>query len=464
MNNEQMTIDLTKLFKYCIKRIWLPVLLGVFGFILMYYNTAYRQTDMYSASATMYIYNGNPNVVNYQYTNQTDLNSAVQLLDTYMVVVKSDRVMDVVAERLCGAYPGISPDYIKDTISMGSVSKTGVMRIVCETENPDLSADICNAVLDVAPAEIIRIVSAGSIQIIDYAQPPTHPVSRNPLKSGLMGGMAGCVVAAGLLLLFFMLNSVVTEAKDLEESFTLPILARVRREKTDGTPSEFLMDNNSKFEKLESYATLRMNLQYSMIGKDSRVIEVTSAISGEGKSTIAANLAVSCAMGKKRVLLIDADLRRACQNEIFKISGARNGLSEVLLGSCELSDAVITDVHPGLDILVSGKLPPDPAEMLSSRNMKALLDRVNSEYDLVILDVPPINVVSDPLVLSDTAAGCLFVVRQNYSDQREIKHAIAASKLTGMHVMGFVFYGEKLHRSPRYYKKYYKSAERSITS
>ena len=185
MNNGTIQIDLIKLIKYILRHILLPIIFAVIGFGILYYQTAYRMPNTYTASGTMYVYNANPNTLNYQYTNTNDLNSAVQLIDTYMIVVKSNKVMDVVAERMSKDYPGIKPEFIASTISMASVSETGVVRVSSVTSEPKLSQDICNAVLDAAPEEIIRVVSAGSVEVIDYAEEPTRPDPRNAQNRGL---------------------------------------------------------------------------------------------------------------------------------------------------------------------------------------------------------------------------------------------------------------------------------------
>ena len=319
MESRAQTINIKKLIFYVLKRCWLIILCAVIGFAGMYWYIAEYQKDTYTASATVYVLNGNPNVVNYQYTNVSDLTSAVQLLDTYMVVIKSTKVMSVVTERLIADYPWIFPEYIASTLSMGSVSETGVMRIRSTTSNAKLSADICNAVVDVAPQEIIRVVNAGNIEVIDYADPPKYPDERSPMKKGLIGALAGGILAAALLVLLFLLNRKVTDSESLTEKYTPPVLAEIQRKKEKGSdPARFLLDENSEMNKIESYAKLRMNLLYTLVGKEKKSIVISSAFSGEGKSTIAANLAISCAMSVKKVLLVDADIRRACQREHFK--------------------------------------------------------------------------------------------------------------------------------------------------
>ena len=457
MGSNTQRIDVKKLAAYLLKRLWILILCAVIGFVGMYCYTKYYQKDTYTASATMYVINGNPNLVNYQYTNANDLNSAVQLLDTYMVVVRSSKVMNVVAERLNADYPGISADYISSTLSMGSVAQTGVMQINCVTRNAQLSADICNAVVDVAPAEIIRVVNAGSIEVIDYAEKPLFADSRSPTRRGITGALGGAVLAAAVLILLFVLNHKVTDVESITEHYTPPLLAGIPRQKNrSGTASALLLNNNSPMELIESYAKLRMNLLYTLVGKENKIVVVTSAVSGEGKTTVAANLAISCAMSGKRVLLIDADMRRACQNDNFEYAAETPGLSEALVGNVNWWDAVLYTERENLNILPVGHLPPNPAELLSLENAQYLFSQLQQDFDIVIMDMPPINIVADPLVVSPHVAGCVMIVKQGYSDHRAIKKALVSAELTGMDVLGFVFNGSGVDQDSYYSRKYYR--------
>ena len=469
MENESIEIDLLKLFFYYVKRIWIIALCAVIGFAAMYLYTAKMLPDTYTAAGTMYVYNGNPNAVNYQYTNSYDLDSAVQLIDTYMVVIKSNKVLDAITEKLAPQYPDITPDFIAGSLSAGNVSETSVLQIRCTTGDPQLSTDIANAVLDVAPEEIIRVVNAGSCEVIDYASVPLLPDHRNPLRRGMIGALAGILLACGVLFVLFLLDRRVSDEAELTESYTLPVLASIQREKSDDKKGEkaqasFLLTNRSPMEKVEGYAKLRMNMLYTLVDKEHHSVVITSSISGEGKTTISANLAVSCAMGGKNVLLIDGDLRRACVRDIFLYDSKCPGISEVLIGNISWRQAILSTQYENLHILPAGQFPPNPAELLGSRHMQDLLAELEQAYDLVILDMPPVNVVADPLAVSSIVAGCLFVVRQNYTDHRDLRRSLIEAEMTGMNVLGFVFYGEEHaggghygYYSKRYYRKYYKN-------
>lgn len=464
MDRKTVRIDLIKLTMYVLKRCWLLILCAALGFGAMYIHTTRFTPDTYTASGTMYVNNGNPNMEQYQYTNSSDLDSAVKLIDTYLIVVKSEKVMRSVVERLSTDYPGINAGYISSTLSMASVSETGVASVRSTTNDPKMSRDIVNAVLEAAPEEIIRVVGAGNIEIVDYAVAPIFPDSKSILKKSLLGGMTGSFLAGIFLLIMFMMNQRVVDAKDLVDNYTPPVLASIQRVKEDtDRAGEFLIMNRTDMGIVENYAKLRMNLLYSLVGKETNVVVITSAVAGEGKSTIAANLAISCSMGDKKVLLIDGDMRRASQSKIFELGNHIKGMSEVLVGDCQWQDVILKKNKGYVDLLPAGNIPPNPAELLGSAEMLHLLAELEREYELIILDMPPINIVSDPLILSKSVAGCIFVTRQDYSDHREIRKALIEAEMAGMNVMGFVFYGENIkepgYYNRKYYNKYYSKYE-----
>ena len=459
MNRKASSIDLIKLLIYVLKRAWLVVLCAEVGFGAVYMYYAHRTADTYTAQGTMYVNNANPNLQN-QYTNTNDLDSAVRLINTYLVVVKSDKVMESVANKLAADYPMLTAKQIAGSLSMRSVSETGVAAVRSTTGNAQMSADIVNAVLEIAPEEIIRVVNAGNIEIIDYASVPAIPDGRNTMQKGMLGGIFGAGLSMVLLFLIYLFNRRITSADELMENYTPPVLAsilRVKKEQGEEEPSDFILTNQSSMEVIENYAKLRMNLLYTLVGKKSKTVVITSSISGEGKSTISSNLAISCSMSGKRVLLVDGDLRRACLRDFLDYDRHAKGLTEALAGDCRWQEAVLHAVRETVDVLPAGHLPPNPAELLESDVMIDLISEFEEVYDLVLIDMPPINIVADPLVVSAHVAGCLFVVRQNYSDHRDIRSALVAAEMTGMEVLGFVFYGENVNQGGYYNRRYYKS-------
>ena len=467
MNKQGGSIDLARLAVFILKRCWLVILCAAIGFGFMFWRSS-KTVDTYTASGTMFVTNSNPNLVNYGYTSTSDISSAVQLVNIYSEVVKSETVMQRVLEYaidpagengneedvlLSQKYPGLSTNYIRNAISMNSVHETPMVQVSCTTTDPKMSADICNSVLQVAPAAIKDVVAAGEAKAQDYATVPMIANGRNDKKQGLVGGLAGAVIACVLLTLLFLMNHQVEKPGEITDRYIPPILSYIRRAKgSEKDAGAYLLNEKTDMDLVEGYAKLRMNLLYTLSEKMHRTVLVTSAISGEGKSTIAANLAVSLAMSGKKILLVDADMRRACQSEIFYYDPNASGLADILTGGTNPKKAIVSTVWENLDILPAGSMPSNPCELLESPAMERLIQDLEEQYDLILMDVPPINIVSDPLALSSKCAGTLFVVRQEFSDHREIRRALVSCEMTGLEVLGFVFYGEKLHQG-KYYSK-----------
>ena len=163
----------------------------------------------------------------------------------------------------------------------------------------------------------------------------------------------------------------------------------------------------------EAYRVLMSNIEYSSYDKPIKVIVVTSSQSGEGKTTIAKNLALTMAESSKKVVLVDCDMRRPNIHKKFKISNS-TGLSEILTGqSNKIKDNY--NINENIDIITSGKTPPNPVEMISSKKMDDFIELLRESYDYVILDAPPIMAVADAQILAVKADGVVFVVRESKS-------------------------------------------------
>lgn len=189
----------------------------------------------------------------------------------------------------------------------------------------------------------------------------------------------------------------------------------------------------------ESYRTLRTNIQYSSFDKKYKSIVITSSEQGEGKSTTAANLALSLAQGEKKVVLIDCDLRKPSIHKKFKVSNA-TGLSDVLIGKERLSNTLKRHGE-NLLILPSGKIPPNPSEMLSSKAMSNLLEELKEDFDYIIIDTPPIQAVTDSQILSTKVDGTLLVIRAKETKRESVHNAVNLLKKVNAHIMGTVLNG-----------------------
>lgn len=211
----------------------------------------------------------------------------------------------------------------------------------------------------------------------------------------------------------------------------------------------FIVEKEPKSIAAESYRTLRTNIQYSSFDKEYKVIVITSSEPGEGKSTTAGNLALCMAQGDKKVILVDCDLRRPSIHKKFKVSNLA-GLSDVIIGKSDLSK-VMHRYNKNLVLLTSGKIPPNPSEMLSSKVMENLLEELKGSFDYIILDTPPVQAVTDSQILSTKSDGTILVVRSERTKKDSVKNAINLLKKVNANIIGTVLNGIDVSRSKYYY-------------
>ena len=203
----------------------------------------------------------------------------------------------------------------------------------------------------------------------------------------------------------------------------------------------------------EAYALLRANLSFSLLGKEGgKKIGITSSVPQEGKSTISINLAYSLADAGNKVLLIDGDMRRG---SIAKKLGKKStpGLSNYLAG--DKSSVVHTNVLiDGLDVIVRGDTPPNPSELLGSEKMEKTFETLAEKYDYIIVDLPPVNSVADPLIISTYLDGVIIVLRHEHTRSDSVREMIHRLKFARTHIFGFVYNAySKNHKS--YYRGSY---------
>lgn len=211
----------------------------------------------------------------------------------------------------------------------------------------------------------------------------------------------------------------------------------------------FIVEKKPKSITAESYRTLRTNIQYSSFDKEIRTIVVTSSEPGEGKSTTSGNLALSFAQADQRTIIIDCDLRKPSLHKTFRLSNL-TGLSDVLIGKGNINTA-IHQYNEYLSILTSGKLPPNPSEMLGSKSMTRLLETLKEHYDVIILDSAPLLAVTDAQILSTKADGTVLVVRAEKTKKDSVVQAKNLLDKVDANLLGIVLNGVNNSRSKYMY-------------
>lgn len=234
----------------------------------------------------------------------------------------------------------------------------------------------------------------------------------------------------------------------------------------DAAANKKTLHKNLSFTAIEQYKLLRTNLTFTLpVDVKCPIIGVTSSMRGEGKSTTAINLAYVLAESGKKVLLIDGDLRIP---SVAKKMGIKSspGLTDLLMGyESQQMSSFKTDILENWYIIPSGDLPPNPSELLGSRRMESILKLMAEKFDYIVVDLPPVNIVSDALAISNLITGMVIVIREDYTEKKELEACFRLLKLSNVNVLGTVLNEaensggsrNKYKRYSKYYRKYYSS-------
>lgn len=213
------------------------------------------------------------------------------------------------------------------------------------------------------------------------------------------------------------------------------------------------LGSNLNFAAAEAYKLLRTNLEFSLpAGNGCKVIGVTSALRGEGKSTTSMNMAYTIAQTGKRVLLIEADLRLPTVAKRLKIH-SKPGLTNLLVGQCSGNDVLQkSGLNPNLWVVTAGDIPPNPAELLGSEPMGVTIKAMAGVFDVIVVDLPPVTAVTDAAIVSKQLDGMIIVVRQNYCDRASVDAVVRQLRFVDAKILGFVMTGADT--SKKAYKRY----------
>ena len=264
---------------------------------------------------------------------------------------------------------------------------------------------------------------------------PTSPSSPNPSRILPLGLLLGLLVGFGLAAVRQYNDTKVRRTEDVEEATGAGVLGILPKSEDLGS-ERGAADRNKSFHERESLRKLRTNLRFVDVDHQPRSIVITSAKQGEGKSTVASNLATVLAEAGERVVLVDADLRRSAVARAFDLDGSV-GLSQVLAGTATLGDALQPSHTDGLEILAAGAVPPNPSELLGSHRMEQLIEQLAQEH-FVILDAPPLLPVTDAALLTRSADGAVLVVAAAKTHKEEVERAVAALRAVDGKVLGAI--------------------------
>jgi len=303
--------------------------------------------------------------------------------------------------------------------------------------------------------ETLRLSKAQStptVMQVEKATKPTTPISPKPVQSALLAAAIGLFVTAGFVFLVEFLDDTLKTPDDIKDVLDTPVIGFIGELKNNPKQNEdalgIYVAKNPRSPVAEAFRSLRTNLEYSSVDNPARTILVTSSGESEGKSTVAANLAIVEAQSGKKVIIVDADMRRPKVHVLFNKSN-RRGLSDVVTGKLHIDDVVKTyDQVENLSIITCGTIPPNPSELLGSERMSQTLKDLKERFDLVIIDTPPM-IVSDAQILSGKVDGVIFVVIPGQTRAIAALRPMEELRRIGSNVLGVV--ANKIPRNRDYY-------------
>jgi len=439
-NNQELqeldVIALLRVFLRSLRRLWILVLVLTLGLTaLSYYHTSTSYAPKYVADATVSV-----EVVNG--SGSSNKRMAEQMAKIFPYILSSGALSNVIKEDL-------GRRSVPATIKATYISGTNLLTFTATSGNANDAYNVLQSVLKNYPDTAQYVVGQTRFSLIDEPEVPKDTgktsVVRGSIKKGATAGFALSMIIVALYALAFRTVNSEEELRSFLNITclgTLPICKKRTRREGEQNEINILVDTN-RGAYVEAMRLIRTRLERQM--KDKKVLMITSSVVGEGKSTVAANLAISMALKGKRVILVDCDLRNPSTGRIFNVKEKCPGLVAVLNGEATLDEALVevknNAVPTGLRLLPGAEKESRLVEILGGEDMRKLLDQLRKEADAVILDTPPSAVLVDAMMLVRHVDGIAYVVMQDYARRRVIFEGVEELSSSGVPILGCILNG-----------------------
>ncbi len=477
-NMEEQEIDLKELLYMLRVRWWIVALVFFMAVTASAYVSFLVLEPVYESRTSLFVGKEETNIGP---VSLTDLNLGQSLVSDYREILRSRLVAREVIEKLD---LDMSIRNIQSRINVNTVSDARMFSIGFESSDPQLATDIANALAVSLIDKAAEIIEIDSVQVIDHAEVPINPIKPNKTLNLAIAGVLGIMLGVFLVFLLEFLDHTIKSEKDVEKHLAIPLLGgiplfvgdrrsgkdeskhageRSRRNRRQSAPSKgaagftrtVVTMNDPKSPASEAYRALRTSIGYTSIDHEVKTVVITSPGTMEGKSTVSANLAVTMSQIGKKVLLLDADLRKPKVHINFD---ARNdvGLTDIIANAMP-AEGVIQPIEkvPNLSIIASGPIPPSSSVILESRKMEELLKKLRDQFDLIIIDTPPVGHITDAAIVGRKADGVVLVTASGTTNIDMARHAMQSLEQVKANVLGAVLTNIDKTSSGAYYYRYY---------
>ena len=458
--NEAYEIDVGRVFR----TIWskkvfisiLSVLLATVFFVITYFFTDYT----YTSEGVLYVSNRNDSSSS-STISKSDIDTAKTLSETYIEILKTRDFLEGVSEL---TESKTDWEDIKEVLSLSAVNETELIRVSVTTDDPDLSFNIAENVVKAAPEKLLSVYEAGKVSVVNKVYYPEKANGRGVALKTVAGLFIGAFLGVAYAVLYAIFDKKIHNGAQISEKFDLSVLGEVPSAYSSSDKKKNRMQNDLKnilskdtsFNISEAYKSIRTNIMFSTPKtKEGKVITVTSPAPAEGKTTTATNIAITFAQTASKVLLIDCDLRKAKIHRYLQTEKGI-GLTNVICGYSTLEEAIKKNVRENLDVLCAGDTPPNPAELLNSAQFGELIEELKGKYDYIIMDTPPVTVVTDATVVMSKTHGVVLVIREGQTTLDMVDDTVESIERTEAKILGIVVTdsSEKATRYGKYGYKY----------
>ena len=469
-------IDLKELLLVYWKKKWFVAIVTLISIAIGYYYSYYHVVPKYESTTTLMLgkisnFSSDSTEIRDDYQiAQSEITINSSLVSTYSKLITSRTLVQKVIANL---NLNLSEGAIIGSTIVSRVEQTQLIQIRVRNTNPELACKIANEIAKVFSEQIKDIYNINNVYIVDQAIPSGTPYNINHKKDLGISALIGFVLSSGLILLYYLLDNTVKSEEQLEENIGVKNLINIPLEKKQKNKisSEIIAYSDPKSIISETFRTLRTNVQFSNTNsKDAKTFLITSCFQSEGKSYVSANLAITFAQVGKKVILVDADMRKGRQAKVFNLPsnrGLSNYISNLDENGVELNEDLgkfikETEV-PNLNVITSGTVPPNPSELLSSPKLEKMIEELKKCYDIIIFDGAPIVPITDSLILARMLGSTIIVTLYNKTKKDDLKKVKNGIESVGGKILGTCINCVPIKSSKRNSKYYYYNEEKKTS-
>lgn len=427
-------LDLKELLALFGKKKWIILLIVLIITAIGLVYSFYFIEPKYESSTTLILGRINASSENGDVLNdgeeitQSEISINSNLVATYSELIKSKTLIQKVIDNL-GL--DLSEQAVRNSITVSRISETELIEIKVRNSDMNLASEIANEIAVVFSEKIEEIYNISNVYIIDRAVPAEAPYNINHIKDIGISITIAVIISIGYILIIHLLDNTIKNENEIEKVIGLKNLINIPLEKEKGkkeSQNELITYQDSKSIVSEAFRTLRTNVQFSNTNaKEGKTFLVSSCFPSEGKSYVSANLAITFAQIGKKVILVDADMRRGRQSKVFKIPnciGLSNYISNLDENGLEINYELNKFIHEtsisNLNLITAGTVPPNPAELLASGKFSDLIEELKKYYDIIIFDGAPIIPITDSLILARMLESTILVALYNKTKKEDL--------------------------------------------